>query len=125
MLRLKHLVLQLSLLSFFCVVMPMPAQAAVLSTGDYLAMSERQTYLDTVTAALEREDVRRYLIGMGVDPDDALARVAGLPDRELQQVAGELENLPAGGSVLALVGAVFIVLLILELVGVINIFGKV
>ena len=39
-------------------------------------------------------------------------------------LAEDLENLPAGGSVLAVVGIVFIVLLILELVGVIDIFNK-
>lgn len=120
--RLKFLFVQLSLLGFLLTSLPAPAHAAVLSTGEFLDASVRQSNLDTINAALNREDVRSYLVSMGVDPDDALARVAQLPDHDLERIAGELESLPAGGSILALIGAVFIVLLILELVGVINIF---
>ena len=46
-----------------------------------------------------------------------------MPDQELQQLADRLQDLPAGGdSALAVIGVVFLVLLILELVGVTNIF---
>ena len=48
-----------------------------------------------------------------------------LGEQELAQLQGQLEQLPAGGSLLALIGAVFVVLLILEVTGVINIFNKV
>lgn len=37
---------------------------------------------------------------------------------------GQVDRLPAGGSALAVIGVVFVVLLILELVGVIDIFKK-
>ena len=40
-------------------------------------------------------------------------------------VQGELDKLPAGGSALGIIGAVFLVLLILEITGVIDIFKKV
>jgi uncharacterized membrane protein (Fun14 family) len=41
------------------------------------------------------------------------------------QLSSQIESLPAGGdSVLVLIGAVFVVLLILELTGVIDIFKK-
>jgi hypothetical protein len=36
-----------------------------------------------------------------------------------------MQDLPAGGSALAVIGVVFLVLLILELVGVTNIFTKI
>jgi hypothetical protein len=62
---------------------------------------------------------------MGVDASSIDARVASLSDRELHQLASDMQSAPAGGDILALVGAVFIVLLILELVGVIDIFKKV
>ncbi|MEM8766397.1 MAG: PA2779 family protein [Pseudomonadota bacterium] len=122
---LRKLLLQLAALCFLTVSLSMPAQAAVLGTGEYLALEQRQANLDTVAAAFAREDVRQQLIDMGVDPDQALARVADLPEHELARVAGELEELPAGGNLLALIGAVFVVLLILELTGVINIFNNV
>jgi len=53
----------------------------------------------------------------------AQARVASLSDLELAQLDGQLDSLPAGGS-LALVGAVFVVLMILEFTGVIDIFKR-
>ena len=121
----RQFFVQISLLAFLATSLSMPANAAVLSTGDYLSAGARQADMATVTAALQREDVRGYLVRMGVDPEDALARVAQLPDEDVARLAGQMEDLPAGGSVLALIGAVFVVLLILELTGVINIFSKV
>ncbi len=64
------------------------------------------------------------MIGLGVNPSDAQARVAALTDSELQALDQRIESMPAGGDVLAVIGIVFIVLLILELTGVINIFKK-
>jgi hypothetical protein len=62
---------------------------------------------------------------MGVDAASIDSRVASLSDRELHQLATDMQSAPAGGDVLAVIGVVFIVLLILELVGVIDIFKKV
>ncbi len=62
---------------------------------------------------------------MGVDAAAVEQRVARLNDRELHQLALDMRNAPAGGDgALALIGAVFVVLLILELTGVIDIFKK-
>ena len=52
-------------------------------------------------------------------------RIAALTDQELQLLATDLEDMPAGGNLLGAAGVVFIVLLILELVGVIDIFNKI
>ena len=63
---------------------------------------------------------------LGVDRDEALARLASLSDREVQQIAGKLDELPAGQSflagVLVVAGAVLIALVILDLVGVTDVF---
>jgi hypothetical protein len=63
-------------------------------------------------------------VRLGVDPAAASERVASLSDEELASVAGKLDALPAGGDFFAVVGIVFVVLLILELTGVIHIFKK-
>jgi hypothetical protein len=98
------------------------AQAAVIGTGEALAMETRDARISDVERSLARDDVRQALIALGVDPVEAQGRLAGLSDAELAQVSTQLDALPAGGSLLALIGAVFVVLLILELVGVTNIF---
>lgn len=101
------------------------AHTGIISTHDYLNALDRQDTLQRVDALLARDEVRQELERLGVAPDDARARVEALADQELQMLAAHLEELPAGAGLLGLVGAVFIVLLILELTGVINIFNRV
>ena len=63
-------------------------------------------------------------VALGVDPAKVESRVAALTDGELRALADKVNDAPAGGDALAVVGIVFIVLLILEAVGVIDIFKK-
>jgi len=98
--------------------------AAVISTRQAMTAEQRAGMEADVLAALARDDVRQAMERLGVDPADAEARVAALSEAELQQLHARLDELPAGG-VLAVIGVVFIVLLILELVGVTNIFTRV
>lgn len=118
--------------STFCVLMSLllitgsfsaPVSAAVIETADALSMQARDERIADIQRNLSSQEVQQAMITMGVDPEQARARVASLNDAELAQLATQLETLPAGGDALALIGAVFVVLLILELVGVINIFG--
>ena len=101
------------------------AYAGVISTQEYLTTVDREATRARIDAVLAREEVRSKLEQYGVDPAETDARLAALTDPELEQLATDLESMPAGGSVLAVVGVVFIVLLILELTGVIDIFSKI
>jgi hypothetical protein len=74
-----------------------------------------------------RDDVRQQLEALGVDRDEAIARVTTLSDEEVRQIAARLDQLPAGQGFLAGValtaGVVFIVLIITDLLGVTNVFA--
>ena len=59
-----------------------------------------------------------------MNPTTVDARVAALTDSELRTLADRMDAMPAGGDFLAIVGLVFVVLMILEFVGVIDIFKK-
>jgi hypothetical protein len=100
------------------------ARAGVISAETFINTTDRRVTLDTVTEALAREEVQIALKRHGVDPALAAERVAALNDQELMLLAEDLEELPAGG-LLATLGVVAIVLLVLELVGVIDIFKKI
>lgn len=100
------------------------ASAAIVDTGS-LVTSNRDADLTAIRSQLDRQDVQQQMREMGVDAASIDTRVANLGDRELHQLAADMESAPAGGDILALIGAVFVVLLILELVGVIDIFKKV
>src|SRR5688572_16310632 len=101
------------------------AYAGVISTQQYLSTLDREATIARIDAVLARAEVRSKLEQYGVDSVAADQRIAALTDRELELLAAELESLPAGGDLLAVVGITFIVLLILELVGVIDIFSKI
>jgi hypothetical protein len=101
------------------------AYAGVITTQQYLSAVDREAARARIDAVLAREEVQRRLVQYGVDPVAADERIAALTDQELELLATELESLPAGGDLLGVVGVVFIVLLILELVGVIDIFSKI
>lgn len=101
-----------------------PAQAAMIGTAQMVQAPARDAQLSTVENFLSRADVRAQLQDWGVAPEAAEARVAALTDAELERLAATIDQQPAGGDVLAVVGVVFVVLLILELVGVTNIFSQ-
>ncbi len=102
-----------------------PAQAAMIDTQNYMQSVDRKANLAIIDSALLRDDVQQQLTKMGVSQEDAMQRVANLPDRDLARLAENIDTMPAGGDFLALLGVVFIVLLILEVTGVINIFNNV
>jgi hypothetical protein len=120
----KSLALMLAA-SLFAAAPHPTARAGVIGTQQYLSTRDRDAALARIDAVLAREEVRARLEQYGVDPLAANERIAALTDEELASLATELENLPAGGDLLPVVGVVFIVLLILELVGVIDIFSKI
>lgn len=101
----------------------LPASAAVISTQQVMAIEARDAQISELQAKLARDDVRQAMVELGVDPQQAHARVASLSEQELAQLEGQLDTLPAGGA-LALIGAVFLVLMILEFTGVIDIFKR-
>ena len=112
-------------LTLSMVVAPATATAGVISTQQALSAEMRDAKETQVRSSLARDDVRQAMQRLGVDPADADARIASLSDAELVRMQGELDSLPAGGDALAVIGVVFLVLLILELVGVTNIFNRV
>ena len=102
------------------------AQAKMVTTDQILSQSTSSDDRAQVMTFLMREDVQRHLAGLGVDPAEATSRVASLSDEEIQQIAGRLDELPAGeGGLGVVVGAIliiFLVLLITDLVGVTDVF---
>jgi hypothetical protein len=111
----------------FVISMPLGvAQAALVSTEEVLAADNRAADRARVLAFLERAEVRAQIAALGVDPNEAAARVAALSDAQVREIAGQLEQLPAGQSAVgAVVGAIiiiFLVLLVTDLLGLTNVF---
>jgi hypothetical protein len=121
----RHLVVAVLAASLLASSLQSAAYADVISTQQYLTAIDRDATRARIDSMLAREEVRSKLEQYGVDPTETEARLAALTDQELEQLATDLENMPAGGDLLGIVGITFIVLLILELTGVIDIFSKI
>ena len=102
------------------------AQAALVSTEQVLARGDGAAERARVLAFLDRADVREQIVALGVDPLEAAARVRALSDAQVREIAGQLDQLPAGQSAVgAVVGAIliiFLVLLVTDLLGLTNVF---
>jgi hypothetical protein len=105
--------------------MPRTAQAGIIEMQSALAASGRAENLSRVERVLNQEQVQDRLRAMGVEKSVIDQRLAALSDAELASFAQRLESSPAGGGVIEVLGVVFLVLLVLEVVGVIDIFKTV
>ncbi len=97
------------------------ARAAMVTTEQAVDEALSDARRARVESFLAREDVRRQITAMGVDPEEAARRVAGLNDAEIGRIAEIMDRDPAGQSAVgAIVGAIlviFIILLITDLLG--------
>jgi len=105
-----------------CMVLPYGAvKAEMVSTELLLAAppslsSSAPDVRAELIGFLERADVQAEMRALGVDPAEAAARVQVMSDREIEQLAGKLQDSPAGGSVVGIVvGSVVFVFLVLLL----------
>jgi len=125
LLRTTILVPTLLLFSLMTLWLP-AANAVVLGTGSAETNPiAARTDGSTIQAFLLKESVQNQLVQLGVNPELAIARVAALTPAEQQLLEGKIADLPAGAGVVEVIGIVFIVLLILELLGVTDIFKKI
>ena len=101
-------------------------QAKMVTTDQVLEQADSTSDRERIEGYFLREDVRQQLVFLGIDPDEAASRVASLSDEEIQEIAGRLDELPAGeGGIGPLVGAIliiFLVLLVTDLLGLTDVF---
>jgi hypothetical protein len=115
----------LLIVSLVTVPVLQPARAAVIGTQTAIDLQERANRIAQINTVLAREDVRSTLIDLGVSPEDAAARVETMTDAELQVLAAQLDQLPAGGIGIVEVALIAtLVIVILELLDVTNLFTK-
>lgn len=122
--RFRRACVALVSLSLVSLGLSAPAAAGIVGTADAVAAAQQQDHRNTVQNVLARADVRGQMVALGVDPSEVDARIAALTDAEVATLASRLDGAPAGGDALAVIGIVFVVLMILEFTGVIDIFKK-
>ncbi|MDX5378517.1 MAG: PA2779 family protein [Halomonas sp.] len=115
------LILALVLGSVSVSAAPFPASELV-STQAALSAERADADRERINEILSRADVQEQLVAQGVDPAEVEARVAALSDEEARQMAEQLDQLPAGASVVGALVLIFLVLLVTDILGLTNVF---
>ena len=98
-------------------------QAAMVSTEQAVSVVAAEQSRAKVAAAFERADVQAELQKMGINADEARARVAAMSDAEAASVANKIDSLPAGGDgILGAIVFIFVLLLVTDILGLTKVF---
>ena len=120
---LTHLMAAVMMLSSLPIV---PAQAALVTTDRVVEAEALADDRTRVMAFMAREDVRAQLEALGIDPAEAARRAESLTEDEIRQIAGRLDEMPAGQDAVGILAVtilvIFLVLLITDLMGVTDVF---
>lgn len=101
--------------------MPAPVSARVVTTEEALSATPASDRA-ALDALLARDDVRAQFEALGVDPAQARERVQALDDQQVRELAARLDQMPAGAGVLGVIFAVFVVLLVTDILGLTKVF---
>lgn len=102
--------------------MPLTASAGMVETDQAVNHALAEQGRARIMSLVERDDVRTQMEARGVTAEQAKARIDAMTDDEVLQVSGKLDQLPAGGDVLGIFFAVFIVLLVTDILGFTKVF---
>lgn len=118
----KRFVAAMLIVCLAAVGYPMQASAAIVGTREAMAPAGMAAERERVTSFFSREDVRKSLEEHGVAPQAAIDRIAALSDEEVQQLAARIDEAPAGGDVIGVLFAIFVILLVTDILGLTKIF---
>ena len=121
----RALMLRVISVSIICMGFAQVAPAAMIGTGHLVENETRAASLSRMEVLLARADVAAQLEAYGVDKAQVVERLNGLSTAELLVLEGNIDEQIAGGDILAVIGIVFVVLLILDLTGVTDVFKSI
>jgi hypothetical protein len=102
----------------------MPATASMVSNSDIQQSVSMEMKRDQIKTMLAREDVQKQLASFGVDQADAESRVDQLTDAEVLAFHEQMEDLPAGG-VLGAILLIIVIFMLLDVAGVTDVFPNI
>ena len=121
----RAFMLRIISVSIICMGFAQVAPAAMIGTGHLVENETRAASLSRMEVLLARADVAAQLEAYGVDKAQVVERLNGLSTTELLELEGNIDEQIAGGDILAVIGIVFVVLLILDLTGVTDVFKSI
>ena len=119
--RAKRLVCVVLAFSVFNLALQGVATAGIVSSSDIVAAEQVQLDRNILKTWLAKQDVQQQLVTMGVDVSAAQARIDAMTDQEIQQMAAQMDEMPAGAGFVETLVLAFLVLIVLEVTGVTDI----
>lgn len=98
------------------------SQAAMIANDVVISQAQHHSARAELMQTVQREDVRQQLLNMGVNQAAIESRINLMTDEEIAQLNQQIEELPAGGSVLGVLLIIFIVFVITDVIGATDIF---
>ncbi|MHB1142738.1 MAG: PA2779 family protein [Sulfuricaulis sp.] len=121
--RLTQPVAHLVVLGILALSLHLPAaNAAMVGTEAVVSATQAQQDRERLAQTISRADVQQQLVARGVDPAQVQARLQSLTDEEVQTLAANMDQLPAGGDALGVLVFIFLVLLFTDIMGFTNVF---
>lgn len=110
-----------SFLAFHMLILSSPVQsvwAAMIGTESIMHVNRYQSPRDYLNNLLVREEIQALLVSHGIDPQEAQARIDNLSDDEICEFINGIDQLPAGGSHLAVItmAVIFLFLVAIDLI---------
>jgi len=100
------------------------AQAEMISTDAAIQKYSSQYDRAFLLSEIERKEIRDEIIRLGVDPNEAEARLQALSDAEVASILTQMEKENAGGDgVIGVLFTVFIILLVTDILCLTRIFN--
>jgi hypothetical protein len=119
----KKLVVHALISSVMFAGLSQTANAAIITTEQVVSVAAAAQNRATVVAAFERAELQAELQKMGINTDDARARVAAMTDTEAASVAKQIDALPAGGDgIIGTLVFIFVLLLVTDILGLTKVF---
>ncbi len=104
------------MISFSLVEIPVmkgQAHAGMITTTEALDLMNRAESEKKVSDFLGRNEVKDQLIKLGINPQDAQRRIAGLSDAEVKKLSSDIDKSMVGGSIGGLLVLVLVIILII------------
>lgn len=112
------------ILAFHMLMLSGPYQsalAAIIGTEEMILLDRGERMRDCLSNYLMREDISAVLESRGIDPAEVKARMDSLTDAELERIADQIDQLPAGSgffeTFIVVIFLVFVVLLFTDITG--------
>lgn len=100
----------------FLLIAQMPiAQAAMIGTPEVVAEQQRQIDRQQLLGMLEDQEVQKKLESLGVDKAQVEQRINSLTAAELAQFNQQLDEAPAGGSIVGIIVLFLLIFIITDM----------